>query len=129
MDNLKETIKGAIKDLYGVDDIAVDFADVPAEIEGDYSTNIAMRLARQAGKAPRMIAEEMWHLLHEEPDYADEILDSYEKLVRDRRIQQVIGHLPEEEGYMTENAVYVIPEWADEILNDWGDDDDQDDDD
>ena len=74
-------------------------------------------------------AEEMWHLLHEEPDYADEILDSYEKLVRDRRIQRVIGHLPEEEGYMTENAVYVIPEWADEILNDWGDDDDQDDDD
>ncbi len=59
MDNLKETIKGAIKDLYGVDDIAVDFADVPAEIEGDYSTNIAMRLARQAGKAPRMIAEEI----------------------------------------------------------------------
>ena len=59
MDNLKETIKGAIKDLYGVDDIAVDFADVPAEIEGDYSTNIAMRLARQAGKAPRVIAEEI----------------------------------------------------------------------
>ncbi len=59
MDNLKEQIKGAIKDLYGVDDVAVDFADVPGEIEGDYSTNIAMRLARQAGKAPRMVAEEI----------------------------------------------------------------------
>ena len=46
LDNLKEQIKGAIKDLYGVDDVAVDFASVPSEIEGDYSTNVAMRLAR-----------------------------------------------------------------------------------
>lgn len=59
LDNLKEQIKGAIKDLYGVDDAAVDFASVPSEIEGDYSTNVAMRLARQAGKAPRVIAEEI----------------------------------------------------------------------
>ena len=59
LDNLKEQIKGAIKDLYGVDDVAVDFASVPSEIEGDYSTNVAMRLARQAGKAPRVIAEEI----------------------------------------------------------------------
>ena len=59
MDNLKEQIKGVIKDLYGVSDIAVDFADVPSEIEGDYSTNVAMRLTRQAGKAPRQIAEEI----------------------------------------------------------------------
>jgi arginyl-tRNA synthetase len=59
LDNLKEQIKGAISDLYGVDDAAVDFASVPSEIEGDYSTNVAMRLARQAGKAPRVIAEEI----------------------------------------------------------------------
>ena len=59
MDNLKEQIKGVINDLYGVDDVTVDFASVPSEIEGDYSTNVAMRLARQAGKAPRTIAEEI----------------------------------------------------------------------
>ena len=59
MDNLKEQIKGVINDLYGVDDVVVDFADVPSDIEGDYSTNVAMRLARQAGKAPRTIAEEI----------------------------------------------------------------------
>ncbi len=59
MDNLKEQIKGVINDLYGVDDVVVDFASVPSEIEGDYSTNVAMRLARQAGKAPRQIAEEI----------------------------------------------------------------------
>ena len=59
MDNLKEQIKGVINGLYGVDDVVVDFADVPSDIEGDYSTNVAMRLARQAGKAPRTIAEEI----------------------------------------------------------------------
>ncbi len=59
MDNLKAQIKGVINDLYGVDDVVVDFADVPSDIEGDYSTNVAMRLARQVGKAPRTIAEEI----------------------------------------------------------------------
>ena len=58
MDNLKEQIKGLINDLYGVDE-TVDFASVPSEIEGDYSTNIAMRLARQVGKNPRQIAQEI----------------------------------------------------------------------
>ena len=58
MDNLKEQIKGVINDIYGVDE-TVDFASVPSEIEGDYSTNVAMRLARQVGKNPRQIAEEI----------------------------------------------------------------------
>lgn len=59
MDNLKEQIKGLINDLYDVDDVTVDFASVPSEIEGDYSTNVAMRLARQVGKNPRQIAQEI----------------------------------------------------------------------
>ncbi len=59
MDNLKELIKGAINDLYGIEDAVVDLADVPADIQGDYSTNAAMRLARQVGKNPRQIAEEI----------------------------------------------------------------------
>ena len=59
MDNLREQIKGLINDLYGVDDVTVDFASVPSEIEGDHSTNVAMRLARQVGKNPRQIAHEI----------------------------------------------------------------------
>ena len=65
--------------------------------------------------------EEMWHLLHEEPEYADEILDGYEKLVRDRRIQWIIDRLPEKEGYMMELAVHEMPEYTDEILDYWED--------
>lgn len=59
MDNFKDKIKKVISDLYGVDDVVVDFANVPSDIEGDYSTNVAMRLARQVGKNPRQIAEEI----------------------------------------------------------------------
>ncbi len=58
MDDLKEQIKGVINDLYGVDE-TVDFASVPSDIEGDYSTNVAMRLARRVGKNPRQIAGEI----------------------------------------------------------------------
>ncbi len=77
-------------------------------------------------------AKEMWHLLYEEPDYAGEILDGYEKLIRDRRIQQFINRLPEKERYTMERELHTIPDWADEIINYWenrarNDDDDWDD--
>ncbi len=58
MDALKNKIAEIIKNLYGVE-VPVEFAAVPAEIEGDYSCNVAMRLAKAAGKAPREIAAEI----------------------------------------------------------------------
>ena len=45
MDSLKAKISEVIKKLYGVE-APVEFAPVPAEIEGDYSCNVAMRLAK-----------------------------------------------------------------------------------
>lgn len=59
MDNLKTQIKDIIKSLYDIDDTEVDFSEVPANIAGDYSTNIAMRLAKRVGKNPRQVAEEI----------------------------------------------------------------------
>ncbi len=64
-------------------------------------------------------AKEMWRLLREESEYVEEILDGYEKLVRDRRIQSAIDRLPKKEGYMMQRAIYTIPEWTDEILEYW----------
>ena len=58
MENLKNIIFEVVKKLYGVE-VPVEFAPVPAEIEGDYSCNVAMRLARAAGKAPREVASEI----------------------------------------------------------------------
>lgn len=58
MDSLKTKIIEIVKKLYGID-VPVEFAAVPAEIKGDYSCNVAMRLAKAAGKAPRDIAAEI----------------------------------------------------------------------
>ena len=57
MESLQEQIKTVVKELYGIEDIPVEFAKVPAGIDGDYSTNIAMRLASRLGVNPREIAE------------------------------------------------------------------------
>ena len=68
MDALKNKIAEIIKNLYGVE-VPVEFADVPAEIEGDYSCNVAMRLAKAAGKAPREIAAEIIAALPTDYEY------------------------------------------------------------
>ncbi len=68
MDALKNKIAEIIKRLYGAE-VAVDFSPVPAEIEGDYSCNVAMRLAKVAGKAPREIAAEIIAELPAEYEY------------------------------------------------------------
>lgn len=59
MDKLKTQITEAIKSLYDIDETAVEFSEVPADIAGDYSTNVAMRIAKRAQKNPRQIAEEI----------------------------------------------------------------------
>lgn len=58
MDDLKVKFSEIIKELYGAE-VPVEFAAVPAEIAGDYSCNVALRLAKQVGKAPRDIAAEI----------------------------------------------------------------------
>jgi arginyl-tRNA synthetase len=59
MDKLKTQIRDIIKSLYDIDDVDVEFSEVPADIAGDYSTNVAMRLAKRVGKNPRQVAEEI----------------------------------------------------------------------
>jgi arginyl-tRNA synthetase len=59
---LKEEIKAAVlkANLAAEDEIPDVILEVPKEkSHGDYSTNMAMQLARIAKKAPRMIAEEL----------------------------------------------------------------------
>jgi len=69
MDALKNKIAEIIKNLYGAE-VPVEFAAVPAEIEGDYSCNVAMRLAKAAGKAPRDIAAEIIAALPADYEYS-----------------------------------------------------------
>ncbi|HJV17464.1 MAG TPA: arginine--tRNA ligase, partial [Bacillales bacterium] len=59
---LKEEIKAAVlkANLATEEQIPDVILEIPKEkAHGDYSTNMAMQLARVAKKAPRMIAEEL----------------------------------------------------------------------
>ncbi len=61
---LKDGIKGVIQEKYGIADDDMIMIEIPKDNKmGDYSTNIAMRLAKVAQKAPRDIALEMVEVL------------------------------------------------------------------
>jgi len=69
MDELKSKISEVVEFLYGAK-VPVEFAPVPADIDGDYSCNVAMRLAKVAGKAPRDIAAEIIEKLPTNYEYS-----------------------------------------------------------
>ena len=58
MEQIREQIKTTIKDLYGLD-VAPDITPSPENIDADYSSNIALKLAKDLRKAPMEIANEI----------------------------------------------------------------------
>lgn len=60
MEQIREQIKTTIKDLYGLD-VAPDITPSPENIDADYSSNIALKLAKDLRKAPMEIANEITH--------------------------------------------------------------------
>lgn len=71
--NLISSIKDVIKELYNVEDSSLVMIEIPKDnTNGDYSTNIAMRLAKVVRKAPVIIAKEMLEKL-------EETVEDYEK--------------------------------------------------
>ncbi len=60
MEQIREQIKTTIKDLYGLD-VAPDITTSPENIDADYSSNIALKLAKDLHKAPMEIANEIAH--------------------------------------------------------------------
>ena len=63
--NLIDLIKASLKEKYGLDvDNSLVMIEIPKDkANGDYSTNIAMRLAKELKKAPVMIANELKEVL------------------------------------------------------------------
>ena len=73
-DVLVETIKQAIKDKYGIEDDGLVMIEMPKDSSnGDYSTNIAMRLAKLVRNKPQVIAGEIVELLKERLDIVEDI--------------------------------------------------------
>ena len=58
MENIRETLSSAIKDLYGLD-FTPDLTPAPENIDADYSTNAPLKLAKDLHKNPMIIAEEL----------------------------------------------------------------------
>lgn len=58
MEQIREQIKTTIRDLYGLD-VAPDITPSPENIDADYSSNIALKLAKDLHKAPMEIASEI----------------------------------------------------------------------
>lgn len=59
LDSLKNRIKEIVKELGVTEEVDVFFETPKEESHGDYSTNVAMRLARALRKAPVMIANDI----------------------------------------------------------------------
>ena len=58
MQEIREELKNAIQDLYGID-FDPEITPAPANIDADYSTNVALKLAKDLHKSPMQIAEEL----------------------------------------------------------------------
>lgn len=71
MNEIKLKLEKAIKKLFGVE-VEPEIAVAPDETGADYATNVAMKLAKIAHKAPMIIAEELKAELGEE-DFQVEI--------------------------------------------------------
>lgn len=58
MEEIKQRLKDAIKDLYGLD-FEPEITPSPENINADYSTNAPLKLAKDLHKSPMQIAEEI----------------------------------------------------------------------
>ena len=58
MQEIKETLKEAIKNLYNLD-FDPEITPSPENIDADYSTNAPLKLAKELKKSPMEIAEEI----------------------------------------------------------------------
>ena len=59
MENIREALRRAIHDLYGLDDFDPELTPSPDNISADYSSNAPLKLARTLNKSPMTLAEEL----------------------------------------------------------------------
>ena len=64
MEEIREQLKKAIKELYNID-FEPDFTPSPENIDADYSTNVPLKLAKEFHKAPMQIAEELTNAIEQ----------------------------------------------------------------
>lgn len=59
MEKIRAQLTAIIEKVFGVTGVAVELAPAPEGTGADFATNVAMRLAKPVGKAPREVAEDL----------------------------------------------------------------------
>ena len=59
MEKIRKELTAIIEKVFGVTGVAVELAPAPEGTGADFATNVAMRLAKPVGKAPREVAEDL----------------------------------------------------------------------
>lgn len=59
MEKIREELAAIIEQVFGVTGVAVELMPAPEGTGADLATNVAMRLAKPVGKAPREVAEDL----------------------------------------------------------------------
>ena len=59
MEKIRKELMAIIEKVFGVTGVAVELMPAPEGTGADFATNVAMRLAKPVGKAPREVAEDL----------------------------------------------------------------------
>ena len=59
MEKIRAQLTAIIEKVFGVTGVAVELTPAPEGTGADFATNVAMRLAKPVGKAPREVAEDL----------------------------------------------------------------------
>lgn len=59
MEKIRAQLTAIIEKVFGVTGVAVELTPAPEGMGADFATNVAMRLAKPVGKAPREVAEDL----------------------------------------------------------------------
>lgn len=59
MEKIRKELTAIIEKVFGVTGVAVELMPAPEGTGADFATNVAMRLAKPVGKAPREVAEDL----------------------------------------------------------------------
>ena len=89
MQGIKNQLKKAIKDLYGLD-FDPELTPSPDNIDADYSTNAPLKLAKELHKPPMQIAEEIYARLAQLDTFAS-ICDNGNKLASEPHNRPPLG--------------------------------------
>lgn len=123
MEKIRKELTTIIEKVFGVTGVAVELAPAPEGTGADFATNVAMRLAKPVGKAPREVAEDLrrelaasWELMGVEVTVAGPGFLNFRLGLAElkRQADEVVSRLGAAEGLVQDYAgKMVVAEFSD----------------